>query len=686
MENSNFSIVVDKQTGAISSFVIKKNGYDLIGEKRLMVNFRLCLPLEDYLCNYIDGMEQKPASVSEADNVITVCFSGLSSERGTYPIDLCYTITLLDDQVRFKAKLTNNSDQPISEFWFPRLGGWTQFGGQEAPLNLPGYSNIDTFNPFKNFPGGRQLGTEAPEWTKTYPSGEMVMPWSDIYDKKNNLGLYFGYHDKVFRLSAWHMYLYPDYSDNAGTWLTKEQSTDEPVGIIVSHVRFPFIKSGETFESGEFIIRVHKGDWHEGSKFYRKWFLENFPFDKSKSWLRKQSSWFSSIIYQPEDKIIADYQKYDLWCKDAQEYDINCHELIGWERGGKCLTLVNYNVLDPNTQWYKKELYKYAHQDQFGKTPNWMCWGQSTLLARANLSTRRHIIASVVPGLEKILEDILLQIVRDGAHGFQIDKLCVAALDFNPLNTQKPDVAIYESHVQSIARIWKKCREINPDFCFAGECCQDRLLTYIDVYYRNSSGYNISPLRYVFPEWTSCQHIHAPGDFEGVNGAVLTGSVIDFGPQAFQGSPGHLRYRELALYIKEVGRIRKELLDIIFLGSYYDDQDAKISIVNNKISDAEKDSGVKIKTPGMMPGTDSKQTDSGLGQLHFKVHGHNKTDQRAIVLANASETPITYQWEFLHANVQKAILYEPFKPIRTVTKGKLLEIKGKGLQVLLEMP
>jgi len=176
-----------------------------------------------------------------------------------------------------------------------------------------------------------------------------------------------------------------------------------------------------------------------------------------------------------------------------------------------------------------------------------MAWGQSTLLARKKLSTRRHVTASVVPGLEKILEDRFLQIARDGAHGLNIDKLCVSSmLDFNPLNTEKPDVASYEGLVQSIARIRKKCRAINPDFRFAGECSQDRLLQYIDVYYRNSSGYNISPLRYVFPEWTSCQHIWAPRDFEGVNGAILTGSVIDYKPQEYQGSAGHRRYRELA--------------------------------------------------------------------------------------------------------------------------------------------
>ena len=688
LENNNLLLLVDEQTGAISSLVVKELDQDLVGEKRLAANFRICLPLKDYLCNYIEGTEQGPLSVSKTNNVVTVCVSGLSSQKGTYPIECSYTITLLEDEVRFRAHLTNHYDQPISEFWFPRLGGWSQFGNRDASLSAPSYTNTSVFSPFKSI-GNRGLGVETPEWSQVYPR-DIIMPWVDIHDQKSDRGLYLGYHDEICRLSAWHTYLYPDASGNEDAWLTPEQSPGDPIGLVFSHIRFPFIKSGETLDSGESIIGLHKGDWHHGSQCYRKWFMQHFPFDKSDSWLRKTSSWFSSIVYQPEDKIVADYKLYDQWCKDAHDYGgIDCHELVGWDTGGlerdypdyspeeklggkegfrellksidtrgaKSLVFVNYNILDQNTQWYKDELHKYTHQDQFGKTPNWMAWGQSTVMARMELSTRRHVLASVVPPLEKILEDLFLQLVKDGAHGFQIDKLSVNNhLDFNPLNTEKPDVAIIEGLVQAIARLLKKCRELNPEFCLASECAMDRMLPYIDVYYRNSEGFDISPLRYVFPEWTSCQHIWAPRDFKGVNGAVLTGSVMCVEPQEYQGSLSHPRYSDIAKYIAEVERIRKELRDVIFLGNYYDSLDAKIT-----------------------------ELPEHSGQLVFRVHGHSKTDQRAVVVVNASDSPGEYQWEFLHGKVDAANLYAPFEPVRKVSKGTSLEITGQGLHILLEV-
>ena len=720
LENEYFKITVDTKTGAISSFLVKGNKCDLIGEKKLEANFRICLPLKEYACNYIDGMEQIPGSVTKNNNVITVVFSGMKSSKGTYPIDLSYTITLKDDFVSFRSKLKNNDSNPISEFWFPRIGGVKDFGNnREAMLAVPEYAS-DTrhqISLFKNYPGGRGLGAEAAEWSLDYPG--MPMPWWDIYDAKNDLGLYLGYHDPIFRYSTWHTYLMPNITGENDAWFAEEKAGGQPVGILFSHVRYPFIKAGETLESGEFIIRVHHGDWHDGSQFYRKWFLSHFPFDKTDSWLRKESSWFTSIIYQPEDRIVTDFKGYNQWTRDAKEYGIGCYELIGWnsgglernyplyipeekiggniefkkllssinERGDHSLVFINYNILDKSTDWYKQELYKYMAQDEFGNQGIWMGWGESTLLARRSLNVRYHVRSSVTPRIEEILEGYFLPLVKDGASGFQIDKVCVgSSLDFNPLNTLKPDVALCEGLVQAIDRLYKKCQAINPDFRIASESGLDRLLPYFDIGYRNTAGYGISALHYVFPEWTSCQHISGPRNFKGVNGAVLTGSVIVVEPDSYQGSLKQPIYNDLANYIKEVERIRKILADDIFLGGYCDEQFARIQEYNQPGDENARADKVKKNNPGDMPGMN---TPSGSNlkisdALHYKVHRNLKTDKQTIVVANDNSGTRQYVWEFTNRKVLEATLFAPFEEPRTVKSGEVLLIKGSGLQILVE--
>src|ERR1700683_88724 len=94
IENEHFSLSLDPATGALSSVLVKRNRSELIGEKRLLANFRLCLPLPDYQCNYIEGLDQKPVAVDRTGAGFTVRFSGMKSEKGEYSIDLSYTIAL----------------------------------------------------------------------------------------------------------------------------------------------------------------------------------------------------------------------------------------------------------------------------------------------------------------------------------------------------------------------------------------------------------------------------------------------------------------------------------------------------------------------------------------------------------------------------------------------------------------
>lgn len=668
LENEHFSLVMDELTGALSSVMVKKNRSELIGERRLIANFRICLPLPDYLCHYIDGMDQNPDHVEKKDNdSFTVHFHHMRSEKGSFPVELSYTIKLDGDQIRFSAKLTNRSNYPVSEFWFPRLGGWTNFGGRDSLMASPGYQTScrHDVSLFRVFPGTRGLGSEAAEYNLDYPG--MTMPWWDIFDAESNTGLYLGYHDKTFRYSTWHCYLYPDVSGSPDdAWLGTGEAAGQPVGLVFSHVRYPFIESGEAYETGEFILRVHGGNWHAGSRLYRDWFLDSFPFDKSKSWLRKQSVWFSSIIYQPEGRVIADYRTFDRWCEDAEQFGINCHELLGWQKGGldseypqyfpepklggtegyrallasihrrrkRCLTFINYNVIDGAGAEYP-QLKPYTHQDQFGQTPNWMAWGESTLIARKGLSVHRLLLTSVVPHLQQLLEERFLKLVEAGADGFQIDKLCVgSALDFNPLNKRKPDEALCEGLVQAIGSLLARARQVNPDFCIASEANQDRMLPYVDIFYRATSGHGICPLRFVFPEWTAVQHVSAPRDFRSINGAVLTGAVIGVEPDMYQGTLAQPLYNELARYIQEVERIRREFADILFLGDFFDDQGVQV---------AEQIRGDTTKA------------------VFFAVHGHRSSGQRALVVVNEASTPRHYAWEFTHRTVQKATLQAPFE-------------------------
>lgn len=279
--------------------------------------------------------------------------------------------------------------------------------------------------------------------------------------------------------------------------------------------------------------------------------------------------------------------------------------------------------------------------------------------------------------MEKLLEDYFRQIARDGADGLQIDKLVTSTLlDFNPLNTLKPDVALNQGLVNAIGRLYRKCKAINPDFCLAGEALQDRLIPYIDVYYRAVGGFDMAPLRYTFPEWTSCRHVGAPRDFNGVNAAVLVGAVLCVEPDLYQSSLANPLYEDIANYIRETERIRGELRDTIFLGDYLDTLGAGVSEVSEGTNAAASSREVAA------PSASSQAQQTNL--LEYRVHANRKTGHRAIVVVNSSARNRVYTWKWLGRPADKAMLHEPFEPARAVKTGDAIRIKAERFHVLVE--
>ena len=128
-------------------------------------------------------------------------------------------------------------------------------------------------------------------------------------------------------------------------------------------------------------------------------------------------------------------------------------------------------------------------------------------------------------------------------------------------------------------------------------------------------------------------------------------------PNSYQGSLDQPLYHDLAVYVKEINRIRSELTDLIFTANYFDDQGAEVNAVESK--DAAK--------------------------LIFKVHGNKKTGQRAIVIVNNGSDSVNYNWTFTYKEgVKKALLYSPFEEVKIVKQGEPITIKSDGLHILVE--
>lgn len=725
IENETYKLEFNPDTGAIETLFTKPMGEDILGEKRLATPFNLRLQHTDFECDY--ATENKPASMDISGCKAEIYFDRVNTQRGEHPVRLHLWIELDGKALRFRSRLENQCEVPVAEFWYPCLGGITRFGERsDTEVFWPGYVGSHYSDHIERFPTHMPLGNHYPESVMGPCSHPFpTMPWFDIHNRNTNTGLYFGYHDPIYRIHLSRFGYYPCVGRTVpgDNWPRAEDlGREEPTGIVFSHIRFPYVskddpKVGDTYEHGEFVVHYHDGDWHDAAPIYRSWWDQHFSMPKEPSWLRRRSVWFTAMLQQPEDRINVDYEGFTQWAKDGKEFGINTVEICAWDMGGQDrdypiydpsprlggeegfrkmlkdlaeaeidpIIFANYNAVNYETDWYREELHKYARMDEFGNCENWLAWGQSTITARHKLSVRRQLWASAsIPAFNEIIANYFIRLAKWGVKAMQLDKTGSSEqlLDFNPLATMPPDTSMAEGTVRACEWLLEKCKAIQPDFCVATEANADRYLPYSEVFYRGAFIDSVPPMRYVFPEWTSCIHLRYPTEYAAVNAAVRFGCVLVVEPLAYTAGPAHPWFKKIMSYIKEINRLREALIDDLFLSRWLDNLGAELvwndqRIRGRAVSNAQDIGGITLMREEL-PIADAN------APLVCSVHENLKNGRRTIVVVNNSHDAQHYQWVFTHKQISEATLYAPFDEPRSVSSSDQLTLKGERLHIIVE--
>jgi hypothetical protein len=291
---------------------------------------------------------------------------------------------------------------------------------------------------------------------------------------------------------------------------------------------------------------------------------------------------------------------------DAKKYGITTFEILGWDIGGidrgypqytpdprmgtaeefkqalaemraigvHPLIFSNIQVADTATPIFRDRLKNYTADGRWA--PDWRMngWGEGTISARAGFTNSNMTTVSPAhPEFREYLMDQYLQLVRDGADGFQFDKGGgVVNMDFNPTSPLSPDKSMVDGILETYAEVLRKGRAINPNLAMAAEILYDRAIPYIDVSYMRMGGIDMnSPvLKYTFPEWTGTIFGESPGDFGPMNNGMRYGLVWDLAPRHYNDSVDEKLTRPLAKYVSELIDIRKRYEGLLFFGRFND--------------------------------------------------------------------------------------------------------------------
>jgi hypothetical protein len=609
---------LDSLTGNLCGITWKDPKLEIIQEPRLGENFRLRFPRPGYEANYFLSSQQKVSHIEERKDGATCRYDSLRNAREEINVKAAYHLRAVEGRVEFSLEIENSTELPLAEVFFGIIGGQNGLiNRQDTESLVPGvFTNLSPglFRGFAGGYGGGNLGIRYSMQGFQYTGFGLVMGWTEFYNPRANVGLYYAYHDPEPRLAAIYYELRP-FTKTAvvgDQWpAPADVPANEPIGLTMGWLNFPYAKKG-TSRFGPVALQVHTGDWHEGSTLYRHWFDQHFQVRRRPTWLRREMAWQSVIISNCEDEVLYLCKDWPKLAADAKKYDVTTFEILGWNVGGidrgypqytpdprlgtreefrqalaeirrigvHPLLFANIQVADTATPLFKEKLHRYAVMGEWAPDYSLMGWGEGTISARLGLTrSNMTLVSPAHPEYRKLLVDQFVERIKDGGQGFQLDKSGITSgLDFNPNLPTTPDRSLPEGVLQAYADIVAKTREVDPETAIASEIFWDRAFPFVDVSYARMNQIDMpSPaLKYTFPEWTSTICAEAPGDFNVMNNGMRYGLVWAVQPRHYNDSMDEALTRPLSRYVQELIRIRSKHKDVLFFGRFRDTLGAEV--------------------------------------------------------------------------------------------------------------
>ncbi|MFI5384597.1 MAG: DUF6259 domain-containing protein [Fimbriimonadales bacterium] len=659
LQAGTLALNVDPGSGVFSAIRDETSGVDLAPPAGMADCFRLVLLRPDKSQLTILGRDQKLTRSEVAPRKLSLYWDGplVDGAGGRHDIAVRIDVTVSGNAFEFRLHLQNRTSFKVQEAWYPLLGGLDKLAS-DATLWAP------TSTPWqKSLAAG--IGTA----TLGYP-GQICMSFACVQSKRAGKAIYLSSQDEVARFKN---YQFMQVTNSAGA---------KSVFACIRHS--PFTPPGGSFDGSPVAMRLVDGDWRACGKVYRAWFRKAFGITQpSQCWLRKESFFVMTMFMLPEGTINFTYKDIPRWAKAAKDCGINAVQISGWHMGGhdngypdytpdprlgtwkeledgirachrmgmKVYFFVNYGQAMVDSDWYKRELYKYREMTADGGYTNLAGWGMGTLWARMDHPKLMAWMDLSFPEFRKIIVEKFTKLAQIGADGVHVDKMFPTAIEYNPAISMSPDTAAWEGAIQLTKEVMASCRRYSPDWAMSFECNCDRLLQFTDATWWVG---NQLITRQVFPEHVETLGLYYAWDFLGVNNAVRDGHVVMVAPLNFCRSMNWQPFRELGLYIKEVKRIRDALQDTVFLGE----------VLGQAGVDLKAGSGAAVE---------------------YNVFRNRATGRRVCVLTNASTAAAKVTLVgFGNAKGGTARVQVPFAKARTVKLPASLEVPAERIAFVEE--
>ena len=262
---------------------------------------------------------------AEGMETLILDYDGLEGDGRRLAVGLTLRFAMRPDRMLVTAALENHDPAQVMELQLTAASGIRSLSDDPArdtltwPFDLgrkvenPAYSDLSLFAGFRKYERHDQFHTDM---DGLYP-GRLGMPWLDLFNEKESL--YVGCHNPGHETICLHA----------------ERDVKENV-LRLGAAFYPFLKTGEAYQTPPLVYAAQQGDWHAGAKLYREWAEGAGGWTKPEqpAWVRQFKGWLRVILKQHHCELNWDYSAIPALYDEAEAAGLDTIFLLGWEQGG----------------------------------------------------------------------------------------------------------------------------------------------------------------------------------------------------------------------------------------------------------------------------------------------------------------------------------------------------------------
>lgn len=376
LENDKILAEFDPSNGSLIRLVNKLTNWNIVERKQLGQSFQMLVPIPDRRYNNINGLEQLAPQIKTNYNKIEFTWKYLKSKYLNQPIDITFigTVSLNDQGLVYEGEIINNSNYTVEYI------GWPYWGELAVPRNTKNFICQSKNETKELYPG---FNSEHGYWGVEYPTNITVLPENAFLLIRNEeQGIYICSEQWApLEMIICSFELIPGF-EFANINPSEEVMDGQLVRIQFKANHVVYCAPKMNYQLQPVKMDFYKGNWQAGTDIYKNWKKKLPSTDISKSsWVTQPFNWQKINI--SNDKELVDYAKAGVqngisvlrvngWMKYEKE---SCIEVIDnlvtaiaecKRLGVKIMLEINFNSIDPRSEWCKKSLKNDVVTDPFG--------------------------------------------------------------------------------------------------------------------------------------------------------------------------------------------------------------------------------------------------------------------------------------------------------------------------------